>query len=319
MPKISICIPVYNTAHFLERCLNSILNQEFEDIEIIIVNDASPDNSIDIIRKYSDFDNRFVVINKQENEGLMCARRDAYAVAKGDYIMFVDSDDYLEPNALSILYDVINNTAADIVVSGYNYYPICGSVSSMVYQLPYGNTRDGVIKALLTRKLPHNLWANLYRRDLFDKYSYTCFKHQTNGEDMILFYELVNNSYKIVTANKALYAYCQNLESSTQRKLTDDKLKKWIDLKMYWYNYMLHECGFKRLIKIYLMRTLLSIFMQGYDISLIKEHTKAIKEEFTLSKACARLGIVKGLVLITLYNGWLSPYLMQKIKHMIKK
>ena len=102
--KVSVIIPVYNGEKTIEKCINSIINQSYKDLEIIIVNDGSTDNTYEICQKYSQKDDRIQVIN-QENKGVCLARNIGIKFSKGDYIQFVDSDDWLEP---SIIADCIN-------------------------------------------------------------------------------------------------------------------------------------------------------------------------------------------------------------------
>lgn len=115
---ISVIIPVYNTAKFLSTCIKSVINQTFEDIEIILVNDASTDNSIHICNTFKEKDNRIVLIDKQQNEGVEKARYDGILAAKGEYICFVDSDDWLEKDALKRLYNKAIETDVDYIEIG---------------------------------------------------------------------------------------------------------------------------------------------------------------------------------------------------------
>lgn len=112
---ISVIIPVYNTAQFLSTCIKSIINQTFQKLEIIIVNDASTDNSIHICNKFKEEDNRIILIDKKQNEGVEKARYDGILASKGEYICFVDSDDWLEKDALKRMYDKALETDADYV------------------------------------------------------------------------------------------------------------------------------------------------------------------------------------------------------------
>ena len=95
MILVSIIIPVYNASKYLYRCLDSILNQTFRDFELILINDGSTDNSLEILREYETKDSRIIVIDKP-NEGVSAARNQGIEIAKGEYIMFCDSDDYVE-------------------------------------------------------------------------------------------------------------------------------------------------------------------------------------------------------------------------------
>ena len=103
-PKVSIIIPVYNTAEFLPQCLDSVINQTLKDIEIICVNDGSTDNSLEILKEYAKKDKRIIIIN-QENQGLSCSRNNALKIAKGEYIQFLDSDDYIDLSTCADLYN----------------------------------------------------------------------------------------------------------------------------------------------------------------------------------------------------------------------
>ena len=94
--QISVIIPVYNTEKYLERCINSVVSQNFRDIEIIIINDCSEDNSLKIIDKYKNKDKRIKIINKIKNEGLSAARNSGIEIATGEYILHIDSDDWIE-------------------------------------------------------------------------------------------------------------------------------------------------------------------------------------------------------------------------------
>lgn len=115
---ISVIIPVFNTARFLSTSLKSVINQAFQELEIIVVNDASTDNSLQICNKFKEKDNRIILIDKKQNEGVEKARYDGILAAKGDYICFVDSDDWLETDALKRMYDKAIETDADYVEVG---------------------------------------------------------------------------------------------------------------------------------------------------------------------------------------------------------
>ncbi|WP_051912442.1 glycosyltransferase family 2 protein [Carnobacterium funditum] len=117
-PKISIIIPVYNTEKYLNTCLNSVLNQTFTDIEVICVDDGSPDNSIDLLEMFAKKDERVIVVS-QQNTGLSDARNNALAYVTGDYVMYVDSDDWIELNTCEIAYRVALEEKADVILWSY--------------------------------------------------------------------------------------------------------------------------------------------------------------------------------------------------------
>ena len=114
MPAISIIIPIYNVEKYLRRCLESVQNQTFQDWEAICVNDGSPDNSADIVREFAARDARFKLVNK-ENGGLSDARNAGMAVASGEYILYLDSDDFIHPQTLEITHHMAVRDGSDMV------------------------------------------------------------------------------------------------------------------------------------------------------------------------------------------------------------
>lgn len=119
MPKISVIVPVYNVEKYLRRCLESIKNQTFTDWQAICVNDGSPDNSAQILQEFANADARFVIVNK-ENGGLSDARNVGMQYATGDYILYVDSDDFIHPQTMEIAYSLALQNESDIVSFTYD-------------------------------------------------------------------------------------------------------------------------------------------------------------------------------------------------------
>lgn len=116
---ISVIIPIYNSARYLSQCLDSILEQSYKNLEIIAVNDASPDNSMHICQNYALKDKRIKIIDKKKNEGVDRVRFSGLELAKGKYVLFIDSDDWLEnPDILSIMHEKAEETNADYVEMG---------------------------------------------------------------------------------------------------------------------------------------------------------------------------------------------------------
>lgn len=121
MPEISVIVPVYNTAEYLTRCINSIHSQLLQDIEILCVNDASSDNSLKVLKSFAKKDRRIKIINFKQNKGVAEARNTGIKEAKGRYIAFVDSDDYIEEDFLYKLFKIAEKQDADIVKGSYRY------------------------------------------------------------------------------------------------------------------------------------------------------------------------------------------------------
>lgn len=125
MIKISVIIPVYNVEQYLRECLESVINQTLSELEIICINDGSTDSSLDILREYEQKDNRIIVIN-QENEGVAATRNVGISLAKGEYISFIDSDDYIDLDFYEKLYNAAKKYKADIACT--NLYRFSDSV-----------------------------------------------------------------------------------------------------------------------------------------------------------------------------------------------
>ena len=117
-PKVSVIIPIYNSENVLGHCVKSILNQTLSDIEVILVNDGSSDNSLLVCEEMQQKDSRIKIINKT-NEGRVCARRDGFLEAKGDYIAFSDHDDYMPKYALGNMYDIAASNDLDLIVGNH--------------------------------------------------------------------------------------------------------------------------------------------------------------------------------------------------------
>lgn len=225
MSKITVCIPVYNVEQYIKRCLESILNQSFKDFEVVVVNDCTPDKSMDIVRQYAEVDDRIRIIEHEVNHGQMMARRTAYMAAKGDYITFCDSDDTLPCGAFEGLYNEAVKTNADIVSGVIEYIPVKGKRHRWKNLLQYGSDKISVFKSLLKDEFGHNLCSRLFRRELLQNYNYETYEKATNGEDGMLFYQVVDHASKVVTTDKIVYEYWQNMESSSQVRLKDAALR----------------------------------------------------------------------------------------------
>lgn len=149
---ISVIIPVYNVESYLKRCLDSVINQSYQDLEIILIDDGSTDNSSKICDEYASNDPRVIVIHKQ-NAGQAAARNDGINIAKGEYIAFVDSDDWIELDMYELLMQAIIDTKADIVASGLNMVyqnRVLNLNPNSVSRISY--TKEEALDSLLDRK-----------------------------------------------------------------------------------------------------------------------------------------------------------------------
>ena len=190
--KISVIIPAYNAGKFIGRALDSILGQSLTDIEVIVVNDGSTDNTAEIVAGYPDPRIRMV---SQENGGTMAARKTGIGLFSGDYVLFCDADDSLRPEALQRLYSAAEDNDADIVKGRVRSLLVDGSESGETFphELPYGNDRKGTIRAMWENKLSHNLAGTLLRRTLLPG-ELVYFERLSNGEDACLLYQFAERA-----------------------------------------------------------------------------------------------------------------------------
>jgi len=202
-PKISVIVPVYNTSTYLRRCLDSILEQDFTSYEVICVNDGSTDNSLEILREYEKKSEKIKVIN-QVNNGVAKTRNTALKHAKGDYLAFLDSDDFVRENYLSRLYDAAIDTRSDIVICNfYRYYEQINLAKPVFYKFRRGvfNKYD-ILKGLIPDNLIHSyLWNKLWKREIFEDFnSFPDMKF----EDLAIMSQLIYKADKIAVINQLL-------------------------------------------------------------------------------------------------------------------
>ena len=215
--KVSVIIATYNTEHYIRQCLDSVINQTFKDMEIIVINDGSTDSSIDIINEYKQKDERVKVINLDRNYGISKVRNKGVEYSKGKYIAFIDSDDWVSKDYIEFLYENIEKEKADMVSTSFYFYNditkeykehkisqfCCSSDFSTIktkqkllsipsYEFMLGNK-------IYSRKflMEKNLKFNMYNR-----------------EDVLLNYEVFLLANKLKFINNPIYFYRKNREGS---------------------------------------------------------------------------------------------------------
>ncbi|MGN1420916.1 MAG: glycosyltransferase family 2 protein [Eubacterium sp.] len=205
-PLISVIVPVYNTEKYLDRCVESIVNQTYNNLEIILVDDGSPDNSPAMCNAWAEKDSRIKVIHK-ENGGAASSRNAGLDIATGDYIGFVDGDDYAELNMYEILSDILEKNKADIAVCGYHINNE-ENVDSNIHTV---SQLDSLKKICVGDYKYGVLWNKLFKRELVIDVRMPNFKC---CEDLVFNYYSFKNAENIAECDSKLYHYMQN-ESST--------------------------------------------------------------------------------------------------------
>lgn len=214
---ISIIIPVYNVEKYLRECLDSVLAQTFCDYEVIMTNDGSTDNSGSICDEYARRDSRFRTIHKA-NGGLSSARNAALDIARGEYIFFLDSDDFITPSCLQILVDESRRTGCKIVACHYTHS--CDKLDSHGKTVVMSN--NCAIKKTLhqTNRLVNTAWGKLYDRSIFEHERFTEGRWY---EDLDAFYRFYSHVDKIAFVQRALYYY-RNRQSSFLGHWSENRL-----------------------------------------------------------------------------------------------
>lgn len=229
-PKISVIVPVYNTEKYLERCLSYLLYQDLDEkYEIIIINDGSTDRSLAIAEEYASFAEN-VKVYSQENGGLSAARNTGLEYARGKYVAFVDSDDYVEKSYLSEMYAAAEGSGADIVCCNFRCVDENGKPAGIDGILKHRpgvfDTKEMLSSLLLDLTVRSFAWNKLYRRELFTKYNIR-FPVGKLYEDMRTTPRLFRHAKKIAVVNGVLYNYVQRSGSITGN-MTVEKVFKYI-------------------------------------------------------------------------------------------
>lgn len=231
IPLLSVVVPIYNAEQYLEKCLESVVNQTFRNMEIILVNDGSTDASLEICRKYQRADERIKIISK-ENGGLIRARKTGLSAALGSFIGFVDSDDWVESDMYEMLVNCMESTGCDLISSG----TIRDFEDSHRKAIIYDNYPEGVYRNLDSSVYPTmlyhskyrnfgiycNLWNKLFKKDLLDRVYKDINDEIFYGEDVVTCYPYCLLAESIYVVHKAFYHY--NIRSESMSFLPDRRL-----------------------------------------------------------------------------------------------
>lgn len=212
-PTISIIVPVYKVERYLHKCLDSILSQTFTDFELILVNDGSPDNCGNICDEYAEKDNRVIVIHKK-NGGQASARNKALEIVRGEYIGFVDSDDWIEPDMYELLYNMCIQNQCDIAACTYNIHYKNKTKIKESYPLTI-HSRTEAMKTMLEGELYDEVvWSKLFKRNLLDDIRFT---EGIMYEDTDFTYKVIHNSEKVCCLGEPKYHYIKRENSTMDR------------------------------------------------------------------------------------------------------
>ena len=219
-PLISVIVPVYKVEQYLPKCVDSILNQTYRNLEVILVDDGSPDTCGVICDAYAEKDSRVKVIHK-ENGGLSSARNAGIDIAQGEYFGFVDSDDWIEPGMYETLYAGIAKYNAQMAYGGR--YDVDGATGEKTIGLCPQKEEcisgmEMLGRVFVWDNVDSGAWDKLYHRSLFEEIRYP---HGMINEDIAIFYKLMELADKVAMCNKPLYNYLHRANSITTAKISD--------------------------------------------------------------------------------------------------
>lgn len=265
-PKISVVLPVYDVEPYLRRCMDALINQSLSDIEIIAVNDCSPDNSLSILQEYAEKDRRVRIINNEKNLKTACARNAGLAAAKGEYLSIIDSDDFIEPDFLERLYELAKSENADIAKGIHRELP--------------GNRIIDKNADIQENKwnFRWHFWTAIFKRSFLEQYEIKfvvdciCFQVQA-----------IHFSNKVSVCSDAVYNYCRREDSCDSPIFT---IEKWQNLNICGADFVLdfiNSVNIKRADYLFLVnRLILPLYFYGFRKM----------EDISKEKAAGILGLV---------------------------
>lgn len=313
-PLVSIIVPVYNVGGYLEEALNSLREQTYENLEFILIDDGSNDESGEFCDCISKVDGRFKVYHK-ENAGVSSARNLGIEKALGEYIMFLDADDKLEKNAVERLVEVVKKEDVDVVVFEYTVdFP--GGVSTKKLH-PELNGKMSIHDAIKHSIMPTNrfLWSKIYKADIVKNLRFDKALHL--GEDTVFSCNAMLKGKVAFFLAEPLYHYVQSEDSATRKQFFDERMLSGKDA--YWQLVKLCQNNFPDLVNVAIkqyVELLMTIIMDMFKCpeknrDNIKLYSKEVRK-FTIkaikSEDCSKSTVLK-LILCNI-----SPKLMYKVR-----
>ena len=231
MPKISVIIPIYGVEQYIEKCARSLFEQTLDDIEYIFVNDCTKDSSIKIlehvIEEYPSRKENVIILHHKVNQGLPSARKTGALVAKGDYIIYCDSDDWVDITAYERIYKKAISESADIVF--FDYWRVSDNHCQAFHKsIPLYDKRLLLSKMLIGYTDASNVWSALVRRSLYVNIQFPKFNQM---EDKVIMFQFIYYSTKMVSVPDCLYYYRYNPLSISRISGEEHNLRRWQNIK----------------------------------------------------------------------------------------
>ena len=313
---ISVIVPIYKVEPYIRQCIDSIINQTYKNLEIILVDDGSPDGCPQICDEYATKDTRVIVIHK-ENGGLSSARNAGLEIATGDYIAFVDSDDWLDFTMYERLYDVAVKTDSDITTCGIKYHDASSEIES---SLDTGSVIEWekyeAIKKLITPvyNIRFEVWNKLFKSSLIRNIR---FKEGQVYEDVYFDRIVFLNANKIVTLNTNLYYYRVSRPGNTNSSFTERKLQIFKELDDFIYE--LNHIGHSDIGYIYLcyaIETCMSFYIAANKLAKSPMIVKKLFSQYIVMYSKLKLRTIFFNPRYVLFR--LSPSLYKIIRSLLR-
>jgi glycosyltransferase involved in cell wall biosynthesis len=283
--KVSIVVPVYNAAHCIERCIDSIVRQSYSTWELILVNDGSSDASLDLCEKYQHGDER-IIIHNQGNAGPSAARNKGISLAKGKYLVFIDSDDFVHGCYLEkLLKPFQKDVAVELSCGGYfelsNYYKNGLPLHDFDFYLENPQINKNQFLTNIFHGVSGVVWGKLFLTEIIHKYSIKMDDRIRLSEDLLFVFEYASYISKIALVKEHLYYYNRLNEHSLSRQLTFSNL---IDIQLTTYKLKELASNFSNLYLIPYIdkRYTVGIINLTKDIALSDKKLKVKTDELTL-------------------------------------
>ena len=209
-PLFSIIIPIYNSQEYLPQCIDSILQQNYKNIEIILINDGSTDKSLQICKYY--LNNKNITLINQANSGVSNARNKALDIIQGEYVLFIDSDDILLDQSLEIIHKYIQSKKWDLVLFNSNSISLCGNKKTLLNYTP------GPINNYIMHIKHFALWGYVFKNSIIQQHKIRFVNNLAYSEDRIFIYQYAIHTSNTYLAPEIIYAYRINENSVCQSK-----------------------------------------------------------------------------------------------------
>lgn len=280
IPKVSFVVAIYNVAQYIEQCVRSLYEQTLEDIEIILVDDCTPDNSITIaLRALEDYPNRksqVRVLHHEVNQGVAVARKNGISTARGKYLINFDGDDFADVRMAELLYNKAVEAGADLTICDYYRFKEMMSKRSTLVANGIVGEGDNVREDIITRRVSPYLWCMLIQRNIFDD-NEILWAVKNMAENNILATQVAYYAKRVAHVDEPLYYYRQNPGSITKNK-TEERCKQ-------------NMFDFKANIEVYeeFLRQKNVLDKYAYGIFVNKMRAKRCIIKYTAKQGCRKL------------------------------